>query len=152
MPEDEGQLWDLLPLLTEFKQSRLPRILIEQIGNVRHRPAILLRHVAVRRSSRRSGILAVATTSAEVVDVGQAAVMLLLLLVLLMVAPTTAGLLLLVLLLVHPGRVAALLRVELMVPVEVRRGHHLGGCRGGCLPLTMHALRMEVGTVGTVFY
>ena len=140
VPEDESEFWNLLPLLTKFEKSRLPCIFVEQISNVRHSSTILFGDI-VRRSSG-SGILAV--PGADVVHigvgVGQAVVVLLLLLLLLL--GDSGGLMSVLMvassLLMHPGRVT--LGVELVVPIDVRRGHHFGG--GGGLPLTMHALRI----------
>lgn len=82
----------------------------------------------------------------EVVNIGvcagQAAVVLLLVLLLLGRSGSLLSMLMVAAgLLMHPGRVA--LGVELVMPIEVRRGHHLGG--GGGLSLAMHALRMTEG-------
>ena len=146
MPEDEGELRNLLSLLAELKKSRLPCVLVEQIGNVSHRPTILLRDV-VRRGSG-SGILAVPGSEVVHIGVGTGQAVVVLLLLLLGSSGGLMGMLMMASsLLMHPGRVA--LWVELVVPIEVRRGHHLGG--GGGLPLTMHALRM-VGGDGTIIF
>ncbi len=44
VPQNQGQLWDLLPLLGELQQCGLARVLVEEIGNVLQGPAVVLRH------------------------------------------------------------------------------------------------------------
>lgn len=47
MPQDQGELGDLLPLLTELEEGLLARVLVEQVGNVLHGATVILGHVWV---------------------------------------------------------------------------------------------------------
>lgn len=43
MPQDQSQLWDLFALLAQLQKSRLPCVLIQQIGDEVQGPPVLLR-------------------------------------------------------------------------------------------------------------
>lgn len=47
MPQDQGELRDLFPLLAELKKGLLARVLVEQVCNVLHGAAVVLGHVRV---------------------------------------------------------------------------------------------------------
>lgn len=47
MPQDQRELGDLFPLLTELKEGLLARVLVEQVCNVLHGAAVVLGHVGV---------------------------------------------------------------------------------------------------------
>jgi hypothetical protein len=117
----------LLALLTELQQSCLASVLVEKIGYKCHGTSVILRDVVVIGILTVTRHLACASKAVEVL------LLLLLLLLLLDGGGSSGGDLLLLLLgmgmmrallLVHPSRVAALR--ELMVSVDVRRGHHVG--------------------------
>lgn len=135
MPEDQSQLRNLLSLLAELQQSSLPRTLIQQVGDEGHGSPILLRHV-VRGDG---GILIRLLLSLLLLSLLSLRLCLLLLgglLLLLLATVLLNGLLLLM----HPGRVG--LRVKLMVPVHVRRVHHVRVCA-----LHARTARLEIGAL-----
>lgn len=119
VPQDEGKLWDLLALFAELQQGSLARVLVEQVGDVGHGAAVVLGYVVVA---------AILGMGGEVVGVGMGAGDAVVVLLLGDRGGGGSGLLLGMLvvrgLLVHPRRVG--LRVELVMSVDVRRGHHLG--------------------------
>lgn len=131
MPQDEGQLGNLLALLAQLEESGLAGVLVEQIGNIGHGAAVVLGDVVVGSILGVGGDLAAA--DGRVAASSEAAEVLLLLdhggggggcgglLLLLRMGMVGGGLL------VHPRLVSALGR-ELVVSVDVRRGHHLGRC------------------------
>lgn len=47
MPQDQGELRDLFPLLAELKKGLLARVLVEQVCNVLHGATVVLGHVRV---------------------------------------------------------------------------------------------------------
>lgn len=47
VPQDQGKLRDLFPLLAELQESLLARVLVEEIGDVLHGATVVLRHVGV---------------------------------------------------------------------------------------------------------
>lgn len=130
MPQDQGKLRHLLPLLAKLKQRSLPSTFVEEIRDVSHSPAVLLAHVVGgilsrrlllrrRRCRDRRGLLLLMLLLLSGL-LGLLSLLSLLGLLLLLRATVLLDRLLL-LLLVHPGRVG--LRVELVVPVQVR--HHV---------------------------
>jgi hypothetical protein len=130
MPQDQGQLGNLLSFLTKLQQSSFPSVLVEEIGNEGHGASVVLRNVIM------VGILTVAshlTRASKTVEMllllsgGGGCRSDLLLLLLSMGMMRT-------LLLVHPGGITTL-GIELVVSVDVRRGHHVGRvcpCSKGC--------------------
>lgn len=122
MPQDQGQLGNLLSFLAELQQGSLPSVLVEKIGNKGHGASVVLRNVVV---------VCILTVALHLTRASKAVEVLLLLLD--SGCSCRSDLLLLLLsvgmmrarLLVHPSRIAAL-RVELVVSVDVRRGHHIG--------------------------
>lgn len=125
MPENEGELWDLLPLLAEFQESSLAGVFVEEVGNVGHGAAVVFGDVIMGRLLGVGGEL----VADRVVGVGGETTEVLLLLD--RGGGGGGGLLLLGMgvvstrLLVHPRLLRALGR-ELVVSVDVRRGHHHG--------------------------
>lgn len=47
MPQDQGELWDLLTLLAELEEGLLAGVLVEQVGNVLHGATVVLGHIGV---------------------------------------------------------------------------------------------------------
>lgn len=50
MPQDQCQLWHLLPLLAQFQKRSFPRVLIQEIGDVGHCAPVLFGDVFVASS------------------------------------------------------------------------------------------------------
>src|SRR4051812_11125367 len=74
VPQDQGQLGDLLSLLAKFQEGRLARALVEQIGYVLQGPAVVFRDGLDGRLLHVAGIERVDVA----VGTGKAAVVLLL--------------------------------------------------------------------------
>lgn len=145
VPQDEGQLRNLLALLAELEEGGLAGALVEQVGNVGHGASVVFRDVLMAVVLIVGGIL-VAGRVGMIVGGETAIVLLLLLLLLSLLGLLLLGLLLLLLLLslLDSRHAAALLRVvllmaglldhprrlglvaELVVSVGMRRGHHAG--------------------------
>ena len=118
MPQDQGELGHLLPLLAQLQQGGLARVLVEQVGDVLQRAAVVLGHRGLERVVLGVGLGQGAET---VVGAGEAVVVLLL-------SDTGGGggglgVVLVRRLLVHPGRLGLGI---LVVAVEVRIRHHFG--------------------------
>ena len=55
MPEDKGQLWDLLPFLAKLEEGGLARVLTEEIGDVVEGATVILGDVLEARVLGMSG-------------------------------------------------------------------------------------------------
>lgn len=71
MPNDERQLGNLLPFLTQLHQRRLSRIAVQQFGHPAEHPAILVTEASFRPVGRErgvgsDGVAAVAVTAVRV--------------------------------------------------------------------------------------
>lgn len=42
MPEDQGELGDLFPLLTQLEKRSLTRVLVQEVGDILHGTAVVL--------------------------------------------------------------------------------------------------------------
>ncbi len=125
VPQYEGEFWDLLALLAQFQQSSLSGVLVEEVGNVCQRPAIILRYGAfaldvvlgvVRIDTVAVGRKAVVVALVSSICRGGSSSLSVLLMRMLL-------LLLLLLLLLHPGRVS----MAICMAIEVWVGHHRVG-------------------------
>ena len=118
VPQNQRELGNLFSLFTELQERALARVLVQEIGNVLQRPAVVLGH------GRLEGIvlgMGLGHDAGGIVRAGNAIVVLLLSDV--GSSGRSLGVVLVRRLLVHPGRVG--LRI-LVVSVDVRIGHHLG--------------------------
>lgn len=123
MPQDQGELRNLLALFTQFQKGLLAGVLVQQIGNIRHSTAVVLGHVwVIGCGVLVDGIEGIRMTggSGDAVEVS-----------LLSGGGSSSSLLsmLVMRLLVHPGR--GFLRVVMLAAVHGMVGHHLGDLGGG---------------------
>lgn len=123
MPQDQGELRNLLALLAQFQEGLLAGILVQQVGDVSHCAAIVLGHVGVIGSRVLvDGIerIRMAGRGGDAVEVS-----------LLGGGRSSSSLLgmLVMGLLVHPG--GSFLRVVMLAAVHGVVGHHLDNLGGG---------------------
>lgn len=123
MPEDQGQFGNLLSLLAKLQERGLPGVLVQQVGDVLQRPAVVV------RDHRFNGIILRMGGSGEGIHIvmcaGHAVVVLLLGNI--GGGGGSLGMLVVGSLLVKPGRVGL---GVLVVAVDMRILHHLGNVFG----------------------
>jgi hypothetical protein len=125
VPQDQGQLWNLFPLLAELQQRGFPGILVEEVGNVLEGTPVVLGYRCLQSIVLRVG-------RCEVVHVVDGAGDTVVVLLLGHVGGGGGGLCMVLvrILLVHPGRIGLWI---LMVSVDVRVWHHFGSGRVGAV-------------------
>ena len=118
MPQNQGQLGNLLSFLAKLQERALARVLVQQVGDVLQRPTVVLGHGRLESTLLGMGL---GQDASGVVGAGNAVVVLLLGDI--GSGGSSLGVVLVRRLLMHPGRVGL---GVLVVAVDVWIGHHLG--------------------------